>query len=270
MAAIEIDDLRRYTLLPTDEEGDARDRYSLFKSLVFDTILEGAQGETFHLSEGNWYRIDDGYIVRLVAYLDPLCMDSDLPPYDHSNEGDYNAGVAASDVAIVCLDKENIGPEGQTAVEPCDLLAIRGGLAVFYHIKVSTLSAQLSHLFNQGVNAIELLRLDPQAVDRLDALIRESLSEQNAAAMMELVRNRRYRVVFGIVTRKDPHVRSLNLPLFSRVSLMRNMKALRLMDVDGNVIFIADQAAAAQGRKKGRKKKVVPAAVQPPIIETRA
>ncbi len=51
--------------------------------------------------------------------------------------------------------------------------------------------------------------LDPQAVDRLDILIRESLSEQDAAAMMELVRNRKYRVDFGIVTRKDPLVRSL-------------------------------------------------------------
>jgi hypothetical protein len=37
---------------------------------------------------------------------------------------------------------------------------------------------------------------------------------------------------------------------------MRNMKALRLVDVDGNVIFISEQAAAAQGRKKRRRKSV--------------
>jgi hypothetical protein len=47
-------------------------------------------------------------------------------------------------------------------------------------------------------------------------------------------------------SRWQPLARSLNLPLFSRISLMRIMKAMRLMDVDGNVIFIADQAAAAQ------------------------
>ena len=265
LAAMGIDDLRRHSLLLTDEDGVARDRYSIFKSLVFDAILEGARGETFHLSEGNWYRIDDGYIARLVAYLDPLCVNSDLPPYDHSSEGEYNTSASAGDAAIACLDKKNIGPEGQTAVEPCDLLAVRGEFAVFYHVKVSTLSAQLSHLFNQGVNAIELLRLDPQAVNRLDALIRETLSEPDAAAVIELVRNRKYRVVFGIVTRKNPLGRSSNLPLFSRISLMRNMKALRLMDVDGNVIFISDQAAAAQGRKKRRRKKALPAAASPPI-----
>lgn len=72
---------------------------------------------------------------------------------------------------------------------------------------------------------------------------------------MTLVRDRIYRVVFGIVTRKDPAGRSLNLPLFSRISLMRGMKALQLMDVRGSVIFIADQTIAADGRKKKRKKK---------------
>jgi uncharacterized protein (TIGR04141 family) len=77
-------------------------------------------------------------------------------------------------------------------VEPCDLLAVREEFALFYHVKVSTLSAHLSHLFNQGVNAIELLRLDPQAVNRLDALIWETLSAPDAAAVTELVRNRKY------------------------------------------------------------------------------
>ncbi|MNW14209.1 hypothetical protein D3C71_2123740 [compost metagenome] len=38
---------------------------------------------------------------------------------------------------------------------------------------------------------------------------------------------------------------------------MRGMKALQLMDVPGSVIFIADQAIAAEGRKKKRKKKAV-------------
>lgn len=140
-------------------------------------------------------------------------------------------------------------------VEPCDLLAVRDGVAAFYHVKVSTLSAQLSHLFNQGVNAIELMRLEPQAVDKLEVLIREVLAGGDPDALVALVRDRKYRIVFGIVTRKDPTGRSLNLPLFSRISLMRSMKALQLMDVPASVMFIADQVAAAEGRKKKRKKK---------------
>jgi len=263
LPAMGIEDLRRHALVLTDEDGNARDRYSVFKSLVFDATLEGAQGETFHLSEGHWYRIDNDYIARLVAYLDPLCVDSDLPPYDHPSEGEYNEAAAAGNPAIACLDRKNISPDGQSAVEPCDLLAVRHGVAAFYHVKVSTLSAQLSHLFNQGVNAIELMRLEPQAVDRLEALIREALPRADADTLMALIQDRNYRIVFGIVTRKDPAARSLNLPLFSRISLMRSMKALRLMDVQGNVIFIADQVAAAEGRKKKRKKKEAATESQP-------
>jgi uncharacterized protein (TIGR04141 family) len=252
-----VEDLRRHALVLTDEDGNGRDRYSIYKSLVFDTTLEGAEGETFHLCEGNWYRIDNTYIARLGAYLDPLFAVSDLPAYAHASEGEYNGAVAAEDAVIVCLDTQNISPNGQSAVEPCDLLAVRDGVATFYHIKVSTLSAQLSHLFNQGVNAVELMRLESQAVDKLEALVRDLMLEGDPDALVALVRDRKYRIVFGIVTRKDPVGRSLNLPLFSRISLMRGMKALQLMDVPGSVIFIADQAVAAEGRKKKRTKKAV-------------
>lgn len=267
MSTIVVEDLRRHALVLTDEDGNGRDRYSIFKSLVFDTTLEGAQGETFHLCEGNWYRIDNAYITRLSAYLDPLCEDSDLPPYVQLSEGAYNKAVAAADAAIACLDKKNISPDGQTSVEPCDLLAIRDGVASFYHVKVSTLSAQLSHLFNQGVNAIELMRLEAAAVDKLEALIRDALAGSDADGMVALVRDRKYRIVFGIVTRKDPAGRSQNLPLFSRISLMRGMKALQLMDVPGHVMFIADQVVAAEGRKKNRKKMDEPAEAELPAAE---
>jgi len=268
IATMGIDDLRRHVLVLTDEEGNGRDRYSIYKSLVFDTTLEGAEGETFHLCEGNWYRIENSYIARLSAFLDPLFAASDLPAYAHASEGEYNAAVAAGDAAIACLDTQNISPNGQSAVEPCDLLTVRNGFATFYHVKVSTLSAQLSHLFNQGVNAVELMRLEPQAVDKLDALVRDLLVGGDPDALLALVRDRKYRIVFGIVTRKDPAGKSLNLPLFSRISLMRAMKALQLMDVPGIVIFIADQAVAAEGRKKKRKKKE--AAEKPQEVQAEA
>jgi uncharacterized protein (TIGR04141 family) len=79
-------------------------------------------------------KLDDAYIGRLGAYLDPLFEDSDLPPYAHLSEGEYNKAVAAGDATIACLDTQNISPDGQTSVEPCDLLAICNGIANFYHV----------------------------------------------------------------------------------------------------------------------------------------
>lgn len=266
-ATMDVEALRRHALVLTDEEGNSRDRYSLFKSLVFDTSLEGAEGETFHLCEGNWYKIDNDYIARLSNYLDPLCAVSDLPAYDHGSEGDYNEAVAAGDADVVCLDRKNISPDGQSQIEPCDLLAAREGVAAFYHIKVSTLSAQLSHLFNQGINAVQLMRLEEQAVDKLEALIRDGDADGLRDPLVALIRGRKYRIVFGIVTRKDPAGRSQNLPLFSRISLMRGMKTLHLMDVPGSVIFISDETAAGEGKKKKRKKKGPVDAPAPDVAE---
>ncbi|RAZ72960.1 hypothetical protein DPM35_26605 [Mesorhizobium atlanticum] len=82
-----------------------------------------------------------------------------------------------------------------------------------------------------------MMRLEPRAIDKLEALVRALMAGGDPDALVALVRERRYRTVFGIVTRKDPAGRSLNLPLFSRISLMRGMKALQLMDVAGERHF---------------------------------
>jgi uncharacterized protein (TIGR04141 family) len=44
LATMGVDDLRRHALLLTDEENNARNRYSVFKSLVFDTVLRAGAG----------------------------------------------------------------------------------------------------------------------------------------------------------------------------------------------------------------------------------
>jgi uncharacterized protein (TIGR04141 family) len=254
LASIGLAELKRHDLVLTDEAGAARDRYSVFKSLVFDLALEGADSDTFHLCEGHWFKIDNDYIARLSTFLDPRWANSHLPSYDHTSEADYNTSVAREDAAFVCLDRKNISPAGQSQVEPCDLLTMRDGTADFYHVKVSTLSAQLSHLFNQGVNAIELMRLEPEATEKLEALTRESVGD-DADAFIALIREQKCRVIFAIVTRKDAAARSRNLPLFSRISLMRSMKSLQLMNVEARYIFVEDRSGSAEGRKKKRKKR---------------
>jgi uncharacterized protein (TIGR04141 family) len=248
-----IKDLSNHHLVLTDEDGSPRERYSVHKSLVFDTTLDIAGVSTFHLSEGNWYQVDNDYIERLSSYLDPLYLTTDLPPYTQLSEGEYNAAAAEALNGMVCLDRTSIAPAGQTQIEPCDLFTIRDGKATFCHVKVSTLSAQLSHLFNQGINAIELLRLESEAVERLSALLKAANAENSDAAMALLAEGQCH-VQYAIITRKDPDSRSLNLPLFSRISLMRAMKALHVRGIDRSFTFVADNSAETEGKKKRRKK----------------
>lgn len=252
LATIAIDHLKQHSLRLTDEDGNPRERYAIFNCLIFDTTLSGG-AETYHLCEGNWYRIENDYIAKLKTLLDPLCSDLSLPTYDHDGEGEYNLAVAAGDNAIICLDKGNISSPGQTQIEPCDLCTVANGYTVFIHIKISTMSAQLSHLFNQGTNAIELLKLDVDAAVRLKATIAEKAAVGVADQFTQPIEDQKFHVVFGIVTHKNKDQKSGNLPLFSRISLMRNMKALQIMSVRASFGFIEDGSPKTEGKKKKRK-----------------
>ncbi len=243
-----------YGLVLADEEGNIRKRYNLVNCLIFDTELDN-QTQTFHLTEGKWYRVENSYITKLSEALDPLWTDISLPHFVHTSEGHYNEAIAADNEAFICLDMQSIGPPGQTRIEPCDLYSVDGEFAVFHHIKRSTVSAQLSHLFNQGNNSIELIKLEETCLTSLRELITERTTAATLDAFLRPLAGKRYRVVFGIVTHKDSARRSENLPLFSRVSLMRIARSLRLKDTQCRFGFIDDRSEKKDGVPKKRKTK---------------
>lgn len=140
-------------------------------------------------------------------------------------------------------------------IEPCDLYSVADGYAVFHHVKVSTLSARLSHLFNQGTNAIEVIRLEDEALAKLRELIKKSVDAAAYDAMSNPLADQKHHVVFAIVTHKDKGQKSKNLPLFSRISLVRNMKALQVRGVRAGFGFVDDQSPKKDGTKRKSKKK---------------
>ena len=125
---------------------------------------------------------------------------------------------------------------------------------MLYHVKVSTLSASLSHLFNQGVNSIEIIKSEPLAKDKFQALLKEKMGGNNEAAYLSPVGKDEYKVVYAIISRKEKDKKSANLPLFSRISLMRSIKALNLMNVKPVFCFVNIVSPNIQGKKKPRKK----------------
>lgn len=253
--AVDIDTLKRHELLLTNDDGSVvRDRHSIFKSLVFDTTLDGS-AESYHLCEGNWYLVDANYVARLKTYLDPLCQDTTLPEFNHADEGAYNIAATAAEAGRVCLDKKNIAPAGQKQVEPCDIYEVVDDLAVLHCVKISTLSAQLSHLFNQGINSVNLMRSEAAALTNMQALVGEGLTDAAKEALIAPLTDDKFRAVFGIVTHKDKAAKSDNLPLFSRISLMRCMKEFKRMGIAAEYCFIPDISPKADGRKRKRKKK---------------
>jgi uncharacterized protein (TIGR04141 family) len=251
---IQYDDLKRHSLNLVDENEKSKESFSIVNCLIFEATL-GDGGQTYHLAEGKWYKVENSYLERLKEALDPLCADIALPHYSHDDEGDYNRTTAESVDGFICLDQENISPSGETQIEPCDLYAVRNGFATFHHIKRSTFSGQLSHLFNQGTNAIELLKVEPKSVEKLQSIIRAKTVPPITDDMLRPISDQRYEVVFGIVTHKDRSAKSLNLPLFSRISLMRSTRWLKVSGTPCKFGFIQDQSGEKAGvPKKGRKK----------------
>ncbi|MDR3640736.1 MAG: TIGR04141 family sporadically distributed protein [Humidesulfovibrio sp.] len=242
VADIALSCLKSHCLNLIDNNGNAKKAYSIYNSIIFETTLH-EDTRTYHLIEGSWYAVEGSYTAKLKSYLDPLCEALPLPDYKHSSEGDYNKAVPALDNSIVNLDKTSIHPAKQTQVEPCDLYGIKGENSCFYHVKISTRSAQLSHLFNQGINAIELLRTEDKSREKLKSLILDRVGCCLHGKYTDQLNNGKYKVIFSIVTQKDAGKKSDNLPLFSRISLYRTLRALQLMDVERSFGFITDKTS---------------------------
>jgi uncharacterized protein (TIGR04141 family) len=255
LTTLGIDDLKKHQLVLTNEDGSTvRDRESILKCFIFDTILDG-DGQTYHLCEGNWYLIDSDYVAKLSTFLDPLCKDSALPTFDHANEGSYNIAAANASASRICMDMKNIAPPKQKQVEPCDIYELADGKAVLHHIKISTLSGQLSHLFNQGTNSVNLLRSESASMEKILELVAAGVDEASKDQFQQPLKADQLKVVFGIITHKDKAAKSLNLPLFSRISLMRCMKELKRMGIEAEFGFIKDDSPKTAGKTRKRNKK---------------
>ena len=193
--------------------------------------------KTYHLCEGNWYEIDTNFIERLKTELDPIFVDNHdiLCECNQKREDEYNEYVESrSPENVRCLDKSSIAPQGQRNVEPCDLIAVKDNMAELIHNKISTRSAYLSHLFNQGVNSVILLRQNAEAKNKLKELVGHDPS------LEEKINNDRYHVTYGIITKKEKEKKSDALPIFSRISLLRCVKTLKLMKIPTTVFLIKD------------------------------
>ena len=252
--SLTLAELGKHKLLILGEDEEQKKSFSIYKCLVFETGIEGSSA-VYHLNDGTWYRVDSSLVEKLKSYLDPVCTPCDLPEFKHSSEGKYNEFVGTQSPNLVCLDRTNISPQGQKQVEPCDLLDLRSGSVKLIHVKISTQSASLSHLFNQGLASIELLRDDPSSLEKMTKLIASVKTDALALEWSSRFEKGQPVVQYGIVTHKKPDDLSDNLPLFSRLSLARAVRLLRRMNIKPEVVFISDKNPPLAGTVKVRGKK---------------
>jgi uncharacterized protein (TIGR04141 family) len=260
----EIDEIKTlkesYHMQLEDENGVSLKKFNILKCLLFDVETENKQ--TYHFCEGNWYIVNKNYLEKIQNNLDPYFEHNSLTSYSsiHKDlngkncEAKYNKDVAKR-IDAICLDKTTIHPNGQTQVEPCDIYEVKDNTSVFYHVKRFTDSKSCSHHFNQGVNSIELLMLEPESSRKMEQLIRDNNeTNQNLENLLKPLRDKKnYKVIYAIITAKDINNKSENLPLFSRISLMRCLNSLKLMKVEAAYTYIEDTTKIKETKSKQSK-----------------
>lgn len=248
-----INKLKSFSVGLCDSDGIIGRSYNIYNCLLVDIVEDE---KVYHICEGGWYRVERDYIEYLKVYLDAKCEPSDLPSYNHDfisedgvchySEENYNKAVAQSNPAFICLDQKSMSLDGHTAIEPCDLYTVplsddgTQAQGKLYHLKISTRSSQLSHLFNQGTNSAELIIMEPICRDRLKRLIIDDIGQNNLEQYCAAIDDINIKVIYGVITAKSPEGLSDNLPLFSRISLMRCLKNLDRMQIPSALTYISD------------------------------
>lgn len=226
----------KHSLCILDENGSPIQSFSIYKAFLYDCTYNH---KTYHLCEGEWYEINTNFIDRLKSELDPIFIDTHaiLCECNQKREDEYNINAQHTspiELDVFCLDKKSIAPQGQRDIEPCDLIALKNDSVELIHNKISTRSAYLSHLFNQGVNSVMLLQQSSEAKEKLKELIGHNRN------LEERINNDRYHVTYGIISNKETRLKSDALPIFSRISLFRCVKMLKLMKIPTTVYLIKD------------------------------
>lgn len=239
--SVSIEDLQKNTLAIMDAEKEIKKTYPIYSCMLFDCEIDGKH---YHLFDGQWFEIEKDYLTKLKNELDRIFIQNTrLIACEHKDEEDYNKN-AAKVSNLICLDRANISVCGRDKIEPCDLLYIEGDKVNLVHIKVSTRSSALSHLFRQGVNSLEVLRLEQESKNKLKELLK------NHSEIIEKIEQNQYSLTYGIITAKNANMKSSALPIFSRISLMAALRQCWLLGVECSVVLIEDKFDRSKSKSK--------------------
>lgn len=210
--AIDVDLLKRDRLIAIRAADLAPlDDWSVYKSLVYQAELDD---HLFVLSAGRWYRVDLDYRARVEKEAFAIPEFTSLPnAIPGASEGDYNKSAAKA-IDGLCLDGMLVQDGGPDRMEVCDILLPSGFLI---HVKHRGSSSTLSHLFMQGLNSAERLRMDAHFRSEARKIVAQA-DPSFSTVIGDPVDPAKHTIVFGVITRSTRST-PMTLPFFSVVSL---------------------------------------------------
>ncbi|MFJ1582562.1 TIGR04141 family sporadically distributed protein [Streptomyces sp. NPDC088197] len=197
----------------------------------------------FFLLDEHWYEIDQEYLTAIRSHTERLITASpsvDLPPWVlGEKERAYNESVPDQRPGYICLDRDNVRTalHRGNGVEVCDLLSPDNVLVM---VKRAKGSDALSHLFSQGLVAVQTWRNSPEG--------RERFAEKVAAARKGRGLPEGFRlskVVFAILLKDGVELTADTLFPFSQVTLVQTARTLEAWGVEVEVVGITSTPPSA-------------------------
>jgi len=175
------------------------------------------------LNDGDWYNLENNFVQEVNDFYDSV-PDSkiQLPPYAANTEPKYLTAVAAGNAGYALMDrKEVMIGGGRSRVEFCDLYSSKREII---HVKMYGGSSLLSHLFSQALVSGNCFLHEPAFRVEVNKLLPPGFklgSPKDRPTASD------YEVCIAVMSRvKGP----LELPFFSKVSLMHAVRSLRNSD----------------------------------------
>lgn len=228
---ISISQLKNHFIEAFNSDNSKVGKWSLYKCIYAEITYDGA---LYYINSGQWYEIENNYVQIVEDFYNNAHVSDIELPICHEKEGEYNLKVQnESKGQILSMDTKLIssGVVGN-GIEVCDLYTRKHQLI---HIKRYGGSSVLSHLFNQGYVAANMLmqkdfriRLNQHEDFRLFDSIKEDNFDQTD-----------YEFIFAILSKYEdnpPHI-----PFFSKITFKHITTSLKNLGYKVSVKTIKDE-----------------------------
>jgi uncharacterized protein (TIGR04141 family) len=255
---LRVDKLRRENVsLKYSTSDDYMRKWTLYDCLVWEVT----KGERLYaLSEGRWFEIESTFVGKVQNFVNTIPrLATPLPPaFKDETENSYNERVAAAEpTRYLCVDRDLVKAEGaKTTFEFCDLLTAD---RQFIHVKKSSRSSTLSHLFSQGTVSARTFLDDGESRLAIIAKLPTRPSTDGAIDWKALIPDANVRpiasefeVVYAVIGRGAGEAGG-SLPFFSQLNLMQHAKVLQGLGFKVSLQLVAyrDPGEDASERKTG-------------------
>ncbi|KWX01408.1 hypothetical protein TH66_00950 [Carbonactinospora thermoautotrophica] len=223
-----------YVQMCSDAEGkeEASQRIKA-RNWITAEIPLGAGRYVYH--QGRWYVVGEGHLDALRERVREILergSSLELPPWPREYKEDQYNRYAADQLGLVCMDKKSLHTKQHPhGIEACDLLGPGNELI---HVKrAKEGSTPLSHLFAQGIIAVDALLNEPDAREKFVQQVREQNPDW---PIDETFRPRK--VVYAIMLKSGEAITVKSLFTFAQVMLYRAVTTLQRLNVEVEVVGI--------------------------------